>query len=121
MAVFADLPVELVDEILKHVTVIYYDEKNDLLAMRMVCKRFAEILKPVGLRTLQMDWTRMDSVERSLRHPLERQTLLRIGHHCEALNIDMMVARDEGMNTCEVFAVWSFSLTYMAPQTNAIL
>ncbi|KAI1450559.1 hypothetical protein F5Y02DRAFT_369270 [Annulohypoxylon stygium] len=95
MAVFADLPVELVDEILKHVTVIYYDEKNDLLAMRMVCKRFAEILKPVGLRTLQMDWTRMDSVERSLRHPLERQTLLRIGHHCEALNIDMMVARDE--------------------------
>ncbi|XDG09255.1 hypothetical protein ABKA04_008870 [Annulohypoxylon sp. FPYF3050] len=95
MAVFADLPVELVDEILQHVTVIYYDEKNDLLAVRMVCKRFAEILKPVGLRTLQMDWTRMDSVERSLRHPLERQTLLRIGHHCEALNIDMMVARDE--------------------------
>lgn len=72
-----------------------YTGKNNLLKLRTTCKLFNEILKPYALRTLQLEFTRLDQAERA-RRPLDDDALRRIGSMCQAMYIDMMVIRDEG-------------------------
>ncbi|KAI2607091.1 uncharacterized protein GGS25DRAFT_494329 [Hypoxylon fragiforme] len=90
------LPPEIILQILEFTIVAFYNNKNGLLKLRTTCKLFNEILKPYVLRTLQLEFTRLDKYERSLRPPLDEDALRRIGPFCQALYLDMMVVRDDG-------------------------
>ncbi|KAI1102364.1 hypothetical protein F4804DRAFT_267602 [Jackrogersella minutella] len=90
-----ELPPEIVLQILEFTVVSLYNSKNQLLRLRTVCKLFDEVLKPFALRTLQLEFTRLDKTERRLRPPSD-DALRRIGPLCRALYLDMMVVRDEG-------------------------
>ncbi|OTA94271.1 hypothetical protein M434DRAFT_71472 [Hypoxylon sp. CO27-5] len=89
------LPPEILLHILEFTVVALYGNKNGLLKLRTTCKLFDEVLKPFALRTLQLEFTRLDRTERSLRPP-DDDALRRIGPLCRALYVDMMVVRDEG-------------------------
>ncbi|RYP49956.1 hypothetical protein DL768_004391 [Monosporascus sp. mg162] len=89
------LPPEIVLTILDHCVASHYGDKNALLSLRTVCKLFDDILKPIVLRTLQLEFTRLDKVSRTCR-PLDEEALRRIGHLCQALYLDMMMIRDDG-------------------------
>ncbi|KAI0136357.1 hypothetical protein BJ170DRAFT_601449 [Xylariales sp. AK1849] len=91
MAVF--LPSEILISIVEQCVAIY--SKNVLLTLRPVCRLFDDVLKTHALRTLQLDFTRLDKVSRRNR-PIDDAALARTGHLCQALYLDMMVVRDEG-------------------------
>ena len=80
----------------------HYADKNSLLGMRRVCKFFDSVLKPVVLQTLQLEYTRLDRTSTKSRPP-DEAALWRIGHHCQALYLDMMMIRDEGTYTSGSF------------------
>ncbi|KAI1379562.1 hypothetical protein F4677DRAFT_409684, partial [Hypoxylon crocopeplum] len=88
------LPTEILHLILEYTVVGLSGNKNRLLVLRTTCKLFDEILKPFALRTLQLEYTRLDKTERKLKPP-DEDALHRIGDLCRALYIDMMVVRDE--------------------------
>ena len=56
------LPSEIVICILEYCVVSHYSDKNSLLAIRTVCKLFDQILSPFVLKTLQLEFTRLDKV-----------------------------------------------------------
>ncbi|KAI0128045.1 hypothetical protein F4776DRAFT_629025 [Hypoxylon sp. NC0597] len=89
------LPPEILLHILEFTVVALYGNKNGLLKLRTTCRLFDEVLKPFALRTLQLEFTRLDRTERRLRPPNE-DALRRVGPLCRALYLDMMVVRDEG-------------------------
>ncbi|KXJ92025.1 hypothetical protein Micbo1qcDRAFT_233361 [Microdochium bolleyi] len=89
------LPPEIILHILDYCVANHYGDKNSLLAMRTVCRLFDDVLQPFTLRTLQLEFTRLDKLGRS-RRPPDEGALERIGHLCRALYLDMMVVRDEG-------------------------
>ncbi|KAH9887857.1 hypothetical protein F4778DRAFT_756453 [Xylariomycetidae sp. FL2044] len=88
------LPSELLITILRYAVVALHHDKNKLLQLRTTCKAFDAILKPFALCTLQLEWTRLDKTERTLRPPPD-DALERIGHLCQALYVDLMAVRDE--------------------------
>lgn len=90
------LPSEIVLTILEYCAINHYADKNSLLNLRTVCKLFDDILQPIVLRTLQLEFTRLDKAARQKRPP-DGLALQRIGHLCRALYLDMMVIRDAGM------------------------
>lgn len=85
------LPTEIVLSILSYFG--HYTDKNALLQLRTVCRLFDDIIKPFALRTLQLDFTRLDKTARQCRPP-DHAALQRIGCLCQALYLDMMVVRD---------------------------
>ncbi|KAK8125117.1 uncharacterized protein PG998_000876 [Apiospora kogelbergensis] len=89
------LPPEIVLSILEHCVINHYGDKNSLLGLRTVCRLFDDIIKPYVLRTLQLEFTRLDKVARHER-PLDDDALGRIGHLCHALYLDLMLVRDDG-------------------------
>ncbi|KAK9788924.1 putative F-box domain-containing protein [Seiridium cardinale] len=90
------LPPEILIAILEYCVVNHYNKKNDLLELRTVCRLFDDILKPYGLHTLQVEYTRLDRLSRSRRQPSDGAALERTGMLCRALYLDMMLIRDEG-------------------------
>ncbi|KAI0844110.1 hypothetical protein F5Y00DRAFT_211193 [Daldinia vernicosa] len=88
------LPPEILLHILEFTVVALYGNKNNLLRLRATCKLFNEVLKPFALRTLQLEFTRLDRTERRLKPP-DYDALRRIGPLCQALYLDMMVVRDD--------------------------
>ncbi|KAK9418128.1 putative F-box domain-containing protein [Seiridium unicorne] len=95
------LPPEILIAILEYCVVNHYNKKNDLLELRTVCRLFDDILKPYGLHTLQVEYTRLDRLSRSLRQPSDAAALERTGMLCRALYLDMMLIRDEGWPTLQ--------------------
>ena len=89
------LPPEIILTILGYCVENHYGDKNSLLDVRTVCKLFDNILKPVVLKTLQLEFTRLDKISRKCRPP-DEAALQRIGPLCQALYLDMMMIRDEG-------------------------
>ncbi|KAI5925408.1 hypothetical protein F4810DRAFT_660431 [Camillea tinctor] len=89
------LPNELLLAILEQLVADPYADKNHALSLRTTCRLFDKALKPVTLRTLQLEYTRLDRTERSARPP-DENALRRVGHLCRALYLDMMVMRDIG-------------------------
>ncbi|KAI1641178.1 hypothetical protein F4809DRAFT_587620 [Biscogniauxia mediterranea] len=89
------LPNELLLAILEQLVADPYADKNHALSLRTTCRLFDKALKPVTLRTLQLEYTRLDKTERSARPP-DDNALRRVGHLCRALYLDMMVMRDIG-------------------------
>ncbi|KAI2621243.1 hypothetical protein GGR54DRAFT_600650 [Hypoxylon sp. NC1633] len=85
---------ELVRLILEYAVIGSYGSKNYLLELRTTCKMFDEILQPFVLRTLQLEFSRLDKRELSQR-PLDNDALRRIGCQSKSLFIDLMVVRDE--------------------------
>ncbi|KAI0007075.1 hypothetical protein F4779DRAFT_526563 [Xylariaceae sp. FL0662B] len=93
------LPSEILLAILKFTVVSLYGNKNQLLRLRTTCKLFDNILKPFALRTLQLEYTRLDKSQSSIRPP-DENALRRIGPLCRALYLDMMVVRDDDEVSC---------------------
>ncbi|KAI1505281.1 hypothetical protein F5X99DRAFT_416061 [Biscogniauxia marginata] len=89
------LPNELLLTILEQLVADPYADKNHALALRTTCRLFDKALKPVTLRTLQLEYTRLAKHERTARPP-DEDALRRVGHLCQALYLDMMVMRDIG-------------------------
>ncbi|KAK6864518.1 hypothetical protein PG990_006048 [Apiospora arundinis] len=89
------LPPEIVLSILEYCVINHYGDKNSLLGLRTVCRLFDDIIKPYVLRTLQLEFTRLDKVARHER-PLDDDALGRIGYLCHALYLDLMLVRDDG-------------------------
>lgn len=96
------LPPEILITILEHCVANYYNKKNEFLQLRTVCRLFDDILKPYGLHTLQVDYTRLDKSAKSNSPPLDVAALDRAGRFCRALYIDMMLIRDEGQSLHQV-------------------
>ncbi|KAI1386703.1 uncharacterized protein F4822DRAFT_324649 [Hypoxylon trugodes] len=95
MGLMDQLPPEILFHILEWTVIALYGNKNDLLQLRTTCKMFDEILKPFALRTLQLEFTRLNKSTRET-NPLDDDALCRAGPVCRALYLDMMVVRDEG-------------------------
>ena len=68
-------------------------EKNTVLPLRLVCKAFDLALKPYIFKTIQLEFSRFlrDKAAPSI------ESIARVGDICNAVYIDMMVIRDEGM------------------------
>ena len=64
-----------------------------ILNLRLVCKAFDMALRTCAFKTIQLEFSRF------LRHAPtpDVQSLVGVGGLCEALYLDMMVVRDEGM------------------------
>lgn len=87
------LPQELVEAILEQC--VACGTKNIVLSLRLVCRAFNYGLKPYALKTLNLDFTRLNKALDETRPTYE--ALQTIGYHCKSLFIDLMVLRDERM------------------------
>ncbi|KAK0392310.1 hypothetical protein NLU13_1806 [Sarocladium strictum] len=85
------LPQELVEAILQQC--VAGGTKNNVLSLRLVCRAFNYGLKPYALRTLNLDFTRLNRALGEVRPTFD--ALQTIGYHCKSLFIDLMVLRDE--------------------------
>ncbi|KAI5466707.1 hypothetical protein BGZ63DRAFT_497783 [Mariannaea sp. PMI_226] len=85
------LPRELVEEILEKY--VAQGHKNAVLPLRLVCRVFDQILKPIVCRTLGLDFSRLN--RRSNRQHPRTDELQTIGRYCKSIYIDLMVIRDE--------------------------
>jgi hypothetical protein len=68
-------------------------DKNALLPLRLVCKAFDDALKPYVFKAVQLEFSKFHRHEPGP----DIESLARVGNTCEALYLDMMVVRDEGM------------------------
>ncbi len=87
------LPPELLRTILVWSVRLCQPDKNSLLPLRLVNKRFDFILREYVHKTIQLDYSRF---ARNTAFP-HMGVLADVGHLCQALYCDMMVIRDEGM------------------------
>ena len=85
------LPTELLSQILQIAAVSM--SKNYSLKLRLVCRTFDSILKPLLCETLNIDVSTL-SRKTFQRHPWEH-ALQTIGFHCKSLFVDLMLLRDE--------------------------
>ena len=87
------LPPELLELILLWTVRMCRCEKNKALQLRYVSKAFNTALRPYVLRTVQLEFSRF------LRgpHVPRIEALEALGGFCQAVYLDMMVVRDEGM------------------------
>jgi hypothetical protein len=86
------LPPELLRAIILSSVQLSRSEKNLLLPLRLVNKRFDFVLREYLFRTIQLDFSRFS---REKTAP-QMSNLAVIGHLCQSLYCDMMVIRDEG-------------------------
>jgi hypothetical protein len=87
-----NLPPELLRGILLSSVHLCRSEKNVLLPLRLVNKRFDFILREYMFKTVQLDFSRFARGETAP----QMSSLGDVGHLCQALYCDMMVIRDEG-------------------------
>ncbi|KAH8174043.1 hypothetical protein LIA77_05462 [Sarocladium implicatum] len=86
-----NLPQELLEDILEQC--VAGGTKNGILSLRLVCRAFNYGLKSYGLKTLNLDFTRLNKALDETRPTYE--ALQTIGYECQSLFIDLMVLRDE--------------------------
>lgn len=85
------LPQELIEAILDQC--VAGGTKNGILNLRLVCRAFNHGLKPFALKTLNLDFTRLNKALEETRPTYD--ALQTIGYQCQSLFIDLMVLRDE--------------------------
>ncbi|KAH6898918.1 hypothetical protein B0T10DRAFT_123471 [Thelonectria olida] len=85
------LPRELVEEILQQC--VAQGHKNTVLSLRLVCRVFNQILKPIACRTIGLDFSRLNR-RSSRKHP-DPDALQTIGYQCKGIYIDLLVIRDD--------------------------
>lgn len=84
------LPPELLILVLK--TAALSGPKNDSLHLRLVCREFDAILKPLLCETTSLDISKLSKLS-LIKHP-DPSALQTIGRHCKSLFVDLMVLRD---------------------------
>ena len=84
------LPLEVLILVLK--ASAFCGTKNDALRLRLVCREFDAILKPILLTTISLDISKL-SRRSCVKHP-DLDALQTIGRHCKSIFVDMMVLRD---------------------------
>ena len=87
-----NLPPELLRAIILSSVHLSRSEKNSLLPLRLVNKRFDFILREYMFKTVQLDFSRFARGETAP----QMSSLADVGHLCQSLYCDMMVIRDEG-------------------------
>jgi hypothetical protein len=87
------LPRELLESILMFNVQMCRCNKNNIFPLRLVCKAFDAFLKPYIFKTIQLEFSKF------LRYAAtpELKSLETVGKLCQAVYLDMMVVRDEGM------------------------
>jgi hypothetical protein len=88
------LPPELLELILLWTVRMCRCEKNNVLPLRCVSKAFNTALRPYVLKTIQLEFSRFLRTGPELP---STEALEAIGGFCQAVYLDMMVVRDEGM------------------------
>lgn len=84
------LPPEILILVLEAATLS--GSKNDVLHLRLVCREFDAILKPLLCETISLDISKLSRLS-LVRHP-DPSALQTIGRHCKSLFVDLMVLRD---------------------------
>lgn len=105
-ATMDSLPPELLDLIvLWHVRACQFN-KNKTLPLRLVCQKLNVAVKPFVFKTLQLEFSKF------LRHAPTPALpdLDRVGHLCQAIYLNMMVIRDEGMIICLFVSAFELSV-----------
>lgn len=87
------LPTEMLEMILMWDVRMCRSEKNTILPLRLVCKAFDRALRPYIFKTMQLEFSRFARDKPAL----DPKAVERVGDLCNALYIDMMVIRDDGM------------------------
>lgn len=87
------LPRELLESILIFNVQMCRCNKNNIFPLRLVCKAFDAFLKPYIFKTIQLEFSKF------MRHAPTHdfKSLDTVGKLCQAMYLDMMVVRDEGM------------------------
>lgn len=85
------LPRELVDAILHQCVASF--SKNNVLQLRLVCRIFNQVLKPLACRTIDLDFSRLSKTSGRPRPHMD--ALQTIGYNCKSMFIDLMVVRDD--------------------------
>jgi hypothetical protein len=99
------LPTELLRLILDWNVRMCRADKNRILDLRLVCKTFDAVLKPCTFKTVQLEFSRF---QRQGRPSL--CDLARVGSFVEALYMDMMIVRDEGVLLLNLCRRWGTTL-----------
>ena len=92
-SILASLPAEILGLILYWNVQMCRCDKNFVLPLRQVCKAFDTGLRPYLFKTVQLEFTRFlkDAERPKIEH------LVPLGGLVDAIYLDMMVVRDEGM------------------------
>lgn len=85
------LPLEITTLILK--AAARSGRKSDTVRLRLVCKEFDAVLRPILCRTLSLDISKL-SMDSCYRHP-DAKVLQTISRYCDSLFVDLTVVRDE--------------------------
>lgn len=87
------LPQELHDTILYWCVQLCRGQKNLVMPLRLVSKKFNTYIRPLALRTIQLEFSKF-LAERAEDVP-RIDSLRDVGELCQALHCDMMVIRDD--------------------------
>lgn len=87
------LPRELLESILIYNVQLCRCNKSGIFPLRLVCKAFDSFLKPYIFKTIKLEFYKFMRLATSS----DFKHLDRVGRFCEAVYLDMMVIRDEGM------------------------
>ena len=93
LAIMESLPQELIELVLLWNVRMCKCDKNEVLPLRLVCKAFDVALKPYIFKTIPLDFSKFLKVAET---PGLRD-LTAVGALCQAVYLNMMVIRDEGM------------------------
>jgi hypothetical protein len=92
LAIMDNLPQELVELILVWVVRMCPSDKNSITPLRLVCKSFDKALKSYIFKTLQLEFSKFARYGGP-----DMMAVAKVGELCQAIYLDMMVVRDEGI------------------------
>ncbi|KFZ08140.1 hypothetical protein V502_09510 [Pseudogymnoascus sp. VKM F-4520 (FW-2644)] len=85
------LPPEILRGILGALIALNPSSKNDILPFRLVCKVFNELLREDLLKTVQLDFSRLERKGK----PLDLKYLAGAAEFCDAIYVDLTIIRDD--------------------------
>ncbi|KFY37872.1 hypothetical protein V494_04602 [Pseudogymnoascus sp. VKM F-4513 (FW-928)] len=85
------LPPEILRGILGSLIALNPSSKNEILPFRLVCKVFNELLREYLLKTVQLDFSRLEKNGK----PLDLKDLAGAADFCEAIYVDLTIIRDD--------------------------
>jgi hypothetical protein len=88
------LPPEILRGILGALIALNPSSKNEILPFRLVCKVFNELLREDLLKTVQLDFSRLEKHGK----PLDLKYLEGAAEYCDAIYVDLTIIRDDGMS-----------------------
>lgn len=86
------LPKELISMILSWVVQLLSSQKNRILEIRLVCRKFDDGLRSTLFQTLQLEFSRILAIKTG---SMSADTLGRVSDLASSIYLDMMIVRDE--------------------------